>query len=103
MRFILLLIGTIFLFTGCVKKIYIPVVETKYERTPDILLVDDINVTKPPNKKEFVDATPIGRSVLLSNTVVDLYSSIYLYKLKLKDIREYNEKLDKLAEESKKD
>ena len=103
MRFLLILISTIFLFTGCTKKIYVPVVTIKYETIPKVLLIDDVNVTRPPNKIEFINANPISRTLLLSNTIIDLYSSIRLYKLKLKDIREYNFKLQKLVKETTKD
>ena len=100
---IILIISFMFLFTGCVKKVYIPVekvkkvyvpmVETKYKSLPSKLLEDDVYVPSPPDKVKYLNANSNIRNRMLTKTVIDLYSSIKLYKVKLKVIRYFDSKL----------
>jgi PBP1b-binding outer membrane lipoprotein LpoB len=99
----LLIVMAIFFLSGCVKKVYVPVVSTRYEEIPNDLIKDDISLPKPPDRESFVNSGPIERGSMLTSTVMDLYSTIRLYKLKLKHISDYNKELKDLNDKSLKE
>ncbi|RLF08144.1 MAG: hypothetical protein DRJ64_01650 [Thermoprotei archaeon] len=100
MRIILLLLPILFL-QGCMftKTVYVPVVEIKYENIPTVLLVDDIEIPEPPEREKFIKANPIEREQMLTKVVIDLYSSMKLYKLKLANIAEFDDNASKIVKE----
>ena len=102
MRSIILVLIVTFFVTGCSeKKIYVDRPIIKYEKLPNVLLVDDVNVTRPPNREVFVKAGPLEREALLTTTIIDLYSSIKKYKNKIEYIKEYNDAVSELNKEIK--
>jgi len=97
----LVLMLYVLLFVGCGEKvIYVPKTKVVYEVVPGELLVDGVNVTKPPNREVFVKAGPIERESILTSTIIELYSDIKEYKTKLYNIRLFNKKMEKLRDET---
>ena len=94
-----ILIAALLLATGCTRVVtkLVPKETIKYETMPTSLLKNYITTPTPPNRVDFVKAGPLEREVLLSNTIVDLYTTIGKYKLKLKAIKDYNDKLTNLS------
>jgi len=95
----------IFLFlTGCYQEPvikYVPVTTTKYVSIDKHLLDNNITLPIPPNRDKYIHATPNQRTRMLTNHIIDLYSVIKDYKLKLKHIKQYNNKMIKLYKNKK--
>ena len=91
------------IFDGCAEKqiIRVPKKVIVYKELPNSLLEDDIPLPKPVNKDAFIKATPIVREVMLAHKCNDLYKTIGSYRLKLKQIRDYNSHMIKIIKETK--
>ena len=94
---ILLFITTIS-FIGCSRQ---PDVKVVYKERlvklypPQHFMEDDISLPKPPSKFSYVTSSPLKRETMLVNYTIDLLKTIKLYKLKLKALREWNNKIRK--------
>jgi len=81
---LLLFIPLVF-FLGCATKTeYQVVYKTKvvYLKPSDALLNYKIEVPAPPDKEEYINATPIEREQMLSSYIIDLLKTIKEYKIK---------------------
>jgi hypothetical protein len=82
----------ILFYTGCATKPkieYVTVTKTRYVALPADMYKDGIELPKPPNKYDYIIASPLEREKMLVNHILDLYKTIGLYKLKLKYIKLY--------------
>jgi len=94
---LLLLLTTLLFITGCAPKekiVYVTKVKTKYILMPKDFYKDDINMPNFPSMKTYIKASPYKREKILTNHILDLYNCIGKYKLKLKSIKEFNEKMN---------
>ena len=80
----------VFILTGCSKKeVFVPVVKVKHHFIPDELLLDDINITVPPDRDTVINASPIEREILFRDMIINLYKDIGKYKVRIKTISVY--------------
>ena len=92
MRKIVILIISFIVFVGCSPKVeYQTIYKTRtvYLKPSNDLLVDNITVPIPPNKKSFINANPIKREQMLTFYIIDLLKTIKKYKVKNKNILEW--------------
>jgi len=97
----LLFISSIILIflSGCASKekiVYVTKTKIKYVEMPADFYSDDITIPKFPSMRVYLKANPYQREKLLVNHVLDLYNCIGKYKLKLKSIYKYNNKIKHL-------
>jgi len=88
----------LFFITGCsnkVKKVNV-VKQYKYISLPKSYYKDDIKIAKLPNKKRYINATPIVRDKMNTKLIVNLYKNIGEYKNKLKAIESYENRVQDL-------
>jgi len=91
MKWLFLIITTIFII-GCVPKTEYQVVyktKTIYLKPSDVIIDYKITTPPPPNKKEFIEATPIKREQMLTNYIIDLLKTIKQYKNKENSLKEW--------------
>lgn len=93
----IILIG-IFLISGCTEKVvHYPVEIPIYKSIPKTLLVDDIDLPKPMDRKTYIEANPIEREVMLTTYINKLFKPLGEYKVKLSKIRKLNENNEKVV------
>ena len=83
------------LLTGCCEDTVtlVPKTVVRYERIPVELISDDVVITKPVDKNVFIKASPTEREMLLGTMIVDLYNNIGEYKIRMKAIKDFDDKL----------
>lgn len=104
MRYILISLLSIFIFTGCVTKtVYVTKKEyVKYD-LPTKFITDDIVLQQPPEREVYIKSTPLEKELLMRDFVIGLYGNIASYKLKLKGIRKFDDNVSKIIKEKNKD
>jgi len=91
--FISILISGIFMLSGCSEKIVkVPVEVPVYKGIPKTLLIDDINLPEPMDKKTYLKANPIEREIMLTTYINKLFNTIGSYKIKLLQIHNLDKK-----------
>lgn len=88
-----------FMLTGCFNTTpevrYIKVVKTDYKHLPKDYYRDDIKLPKPKSVKEVKNMKYESYLKYLTKLNVELYKTIAKYKLKLKKIEKYEEKINR--------
>ena len=93
MRYLVLVI--LLLLSGCSERI-IYKTKTYYKPLPRELILDDVMLPLPPDKTLYINGTPVIREIMLKNLIIELYSTIYIYKIRIRDIKKYDENASKI-------
>jgi len=88
-----------FFITGCSKQPeYKIIYKEKIVRVypPEYLTKDNIKLPPPPSKYRYITGDPFQRERLLTKYVIELLITIKKYKVKLKNINDWNKKTNKI-------
>jgi len=91
MRQLILFITAIFIL-GCAPKTEYQIVyktKTIYLKPSDAILDYKIDTPAPPDKENYIKATPVRREMMLTNYIIDLLKTIKQYKNKENNLREW--------------
>jgi len=104
-RFIYIFILLTIFLNGCAtkriveyKEVKVPVKVGIYKPIPEEFLKPCIP-PEPPNKKLYVNSTPKRREILLGMYINDLFNTINVCNIRLKSIKDYDNKMKNLYKE----